>query len=66
MAIKKFASLNEALAAGFRIILGNDEYAEGGETMPRERYAALFDVLKDAPPSSGETFILPDSRGPIL
>lgn len=49
MAIKKFASLNEALAAGFTIILGNDEYAEGGEALPRERYPELFKALATGP-----------------
>lgn len=64
MAIKKFASLYEAIAAGYTIMLGNDEYAEGGEILPRERYHELFKALgaspvaehgsRDRPPKGGK------------
>lgn len=45
MAFKKFDSLEEAVAAGFTVILGNNEYAEGGEQMSRAKYFELFRIL---------------------
>lgn len=59
MAIKKFASLNEALAAGYSIVLGGGEYAEGGETVSRERYQAIFEKLKSAPSANDITTLPP-------
>lgn len=43
--IRKFRTLEDALAAGFSIVLGNGEYAEGGEIVSRSRYAALYEAI---------------------
>jgi hypothetical protein len=73
MAIKKFNSLSEAVNAGFTIDLGNGEYAEGGEQVPRERYSELFkplsgtELFKAGSKGLGSAdFNLPDYRATFL
>ena len=60
MAIKSFPDRMTAAAAGFGIDLGNNEYAEGGETISRDRYPGLYAAL--GVKTSDEPFVLPNLR----
>jgi hypothetical protein len=60
MAIRKFKSLEDALLAGYTIDLGNGKYAQGGETISRDKYLGLLAALPKTPPEQhDETFLLP-------
>jgi hypothetical protein len=65
---RQFDSLEDSVRAGFTIILGDGWYAEGGETISRADYPALFEALRHVGALGGTsgdvstTFNLPDLR----
>lgn len=67
MAIKKFQSMEDAVRAGFTISLGNDEYAEGGEEVSRDRYPHMTAALFALPEKEQRVLdALADSGGVVL
>jgi hypothetical protein len=52
--IRKFSSTEEAVSAGYTVILGNGQYAQGGEILSRDHYPRRSKDRADIRPSSSK------------